>query len=54
MKFIVQFKGEIEIEAESPDKAKLESEPTLKSIEEVGCKVSEAKLVDLGTGFFIS
>lgn len=54
MKYIIQYKGEIEVEAESPDKAKLESEPILKKIEEAGCRVSEAKVVHKDTGYFIS
>jgi hypothetical protein len=51
MQYIIQFKGEIDIEAESPEKAKEEASKKFDGIKEV--RVSEAKVVDKNSGYFL-
>lgn len=54
MKYIIQAKLEIEVEAQSKEEAQKAAETKLQEIEKVGTKVSEARVVDKATGYFIN
>ena len=50
-KYIIQAKIELEIEAEDEDRAKDEAVKRFQELKDI--KVSEEKLVDKNTGYFI-
>ena len=54
MKYIIQFKGGVEVEAESPEKAKAVALDTFKKLEELKVSVEEAKVADKNSGYFLN
>jgi len=53
MKYIVQAQLKIEVEAETPEKAQEKAVEKFKEIEKLDATVSDAKVVDQKTGYFI-
>lgn len=53
MKFLIQAQINIELEAADLAEARKVGEEKLKTIEQLGAKTIEAKVVDIGTGFVL-
>ena len=51
--YIVYAKLEVEVEAESKDEAVKGAVKKFEEIEKLGAKVSEAKVADKNTGYFV-
>ncbi len=54
MKFIIQAKIEYEIESETKDEATKKGTEKFAEIEKLDVKISEARVVDKKSGYFLS